>query len=529
MSLNAKRIIVAILSFLFLVTLIVVAWVEGLKQRVETEPTPVMTGVNEGCYKCHREKTPAIAAQWADGQHAKVGVGCVDCHQAKEGDPDAWHHEGSLISALVTPKDCGRCHGDIAAEFQASHHAKAGQILGSLDNVLGEIVEGEAAANSGCQQCHGSRIALRKGADGKVERDKSGKPLLDDATWPNSGIGRINLDGSIGTCSACHSRHRFDIEMARRPDNCGKCHLGPDHPQKEIYEESKHGIAFVTADQQGKMHLGKKPWIVGEDYSAAPTCATCHMSATKHQPTSHDPGKRISWTLRPAVSKHTEGWEEKRRAMQDVCSNCHGPDWINGHYAQYDRVVELYNDKFAKPAKRLMGALRKAKLLTPTPFDEEIEWTYFYMWHHEGRRARMGASMMAPDYTQWHGFFEVAERFYIELIPQAEELAHENEEATEAINQVIGEILAMPQHSWTKGMSKEQAARIRAFYKKRYDQDDGADDGAAPKPPEGKDGDPEAAKPQPAEEGKGKPVAPEGKGTASPDGPPAAPAKGGSD
>ena len=31
--------------------------------------------------------------------------------------------------------------------------------------------------------------------------------------------------------------------------------------------------------------------------------------------------------------------------------------------------------------------------------------------------------MMAPDYTQWHGFYEVAERFYMELVPQAHEPA----------------------------------------------------------------------------------------------------------
>ena len=29
------------------------------------------------------------------------------------------------------------------------------------------------------------------------------------STWPNTGIGRLNLDGSLGSCSACHSRHDF--------------------------------------------------------------------------------------------------------------------------------------------------------------------------------------------------------------------------------------------------------------------------------------------------------------------------------
>jgi len=466
MSLNAKRIIVGLLSFLFLITLIIVAWVEGLKERVGVELEPVLTGDNKPCFDCHKEKTPGVTAQWADGKHAEVGIGCYDCHKAKKGDLDGWHHEGKFISTLVTPKDCGHCHKDISAEFQDSHHAKAGQILGSLDNVLGETVEGPAAANAGCKQCHGSKITFQKDATGKTKRDKNGKPLIDTGTWPNSGIGRINLDGSIGTCSACHSRHRFSIEMARRPDNCGKCHLGPDHPQKEIFDESKHGIAFVTADQQHKMNMGEKEWILGKTYTSAPTCATCHMSATKNQPSSHNPGKRISWTLRPIISKRQENWEDKKRNMEDVCLNCHAPDWVAGHYAQYDGVVDLYNNKFAKPAKEIMTALKKANLVTSAPFDDKIEWTFFFLWHHEGRRARMGASMMAPDYTHWHGLYEVADRFYNELIPEAHELAHDVPE----IGELIASILKREEHLWKKGLSKAEMEKVKDFYQKRYGQ-----------------------------------------------------------
>ncbi len=468
MSLNMKRIVVAALSFLFLIALLIVAWVEGLKEHVVADPEPVLLGVNKDCYDCHAEKSPAITEQWAHSTHSEMGVGCFDCHEAEEGDVDAWFHEGQRIATLVTPNDCGRCHPDIATEFQSSHHAAAGQILGSLDNVLGEIVEGTPAANSGCQQCHGSIISFEKDPQtGETKVDKDGKPIIADSSWPNTGIGRINPDGSNGNCSACHSRHAFSIEMARRPDNCGKCHLGPDHPQKEVYEESKHGIAFVTADQQGKMHMDDKHWVVGEDYSAAPTCATCHMSATSNQVTTHDPGQRLSWTLRPAVSKRQENWEEKTRNMQDVCSNCHTQDWVNGFYNQYDRAVDLYNDKFGQPSKDIITVLKAEGLLTATPFDEELEWTYFYLWHHEGRRARMGASMMGPDYTQWHGFFEVAERFYMEFIPQAREVAHGNEAAEAAIEQVM----AMEQHGWIQGLSPEESASIREFYTKRYGQD----------------------------------------------------------
>ena len=51
-------------------------------------------------------------------------------------------------------------------------------------------------------------------------------------------------------------------------------------------------------------------------------------------------------------------------------------------------------------------------------FDEELEWQFYEFWHHEGRRARMGAAMMAPDYAWWHGFYELKHR-YVQLMDMA--------------------------------------------------------------------------------------------------------------
>jgi hypothetical protein len=61
--------------------------------------------------------------------------------------------------------------------------------------------------------------------------------------------------------------------------------------------------------------------------------------------------------------------------------------------------------------------------------------------------------MMAPDYTHWHGMYEVAERFYMELIPQAREIcaeaeAHGKRAEANAVIAVIEEILARPEHEW---------------------------------------------------------------------------------
>jgi GNAT superfamily N-acetyltransferase len=120
-----------------------------------------------------------------------------------------------------------------------------------------------------------------------------------------------------------------------------------------------------------------------------------------------------------------------------------------------------------------MDALLNNSLITPTQFDEEIEWAWFYLWHHEGRRARHGAAMMAPDYTHWHGMFEVGERFYMELIPMAREIAtHAAAQgqgvAARAVNQVIDEILARPEHAWFEEGAEGQAEAIRRAMEERY-------------------------------------------------------------
>jgi len=398
------------------------------------------------CIECHEKDNPSLVAHWRNSAHSEAGVGCIDCHSAEKSDVDAFEHYGNTIAIIVSPLDCGKCHEAESDENSASRHAHGAEFIGSLDNILGEIIEGTPAATSGCRQCHGSEVRV-------IENGK-----LDPATWPNTGIGRINPDGSRGSCSACHLRHSFSSAQARRPENCGRCHMGPDHPQIEIYNESKHGIKFNAFVDE--MNLDSKSWVLGKDYDAAPTCATCHMSATSEQPVSHDVGGRISWTLRPVISTKQDNWETKRGRMKDVCGNCHSPEWVDNFFVQFDNAVDHYNTKFAVPAKNIMDDLKKAGKITDSPFDDEIEWTFFELWHHEGRRARHGAAMMGPDYTQWHGFYEVAKHFYFEFIPEAEEL----------LPGVSQKYLESEEHAWRKGLSPEQIKKQLDFYQKRYKQ-----------------------------------------------------------
>lgn len=446
-DMNLMKYVIGALSLVLFVALTVVGYVEVEARKQEVKP--YVSGVNKKCIDCHVKKGVAEGGinDWKKSRHAAKGIGCLECHKAGEKDPDAFKHEGFIVATIVSPKDCAQCHKDESQEFQDSHHAKAAQFIGSLDNVLGNIIEGPAAADSGCRQCHGSEVKVLPG----------GK--LDPATWPNTGMGRINPDGSKGSCSACHARHSFSSAQARQPENCGKCHMGPDHPQIEIYNESKHGILYNA--NKDKMSLGnrKDNWIAGKDYQY-PTCSSCHMSATMTQPLTHDVGKRISWTLRPSVSVKLENWEDRRKAMKDVCASCHAPSYVDNFYKQYDAAVGLYNRKFGEPARAAMEKLKKAGKITPTPFDDKIEWTYYELWHHEGRRARMGASMMGPDYTQWHGFYEVAKHFYTKFIPELQALDPA----------LAAEIMSMEEHRWKKGLSKSDIESTLKYYGERYKQ-----------------------------------------------------------
>ncbi len=214
------------------------------------------------------------------------------------------------------------------------------------------------------------------------------------------------------------------------------------------------------------MNLDADSWVVGVDYSQAPTCATCHISATPTSGVSHDVGRRLSWTLRPPVSKHKDDWQAKRAAMQEVCAACHSPTTVGGHYRQFDGVVNLYNEKFAKPAGEIMGMIKDKGLLeNQASFSNKIEWIYWELWHHEGRRARHGASMMGPDYTWWHGVYDVAQHFYFKFLPAARHYGD-----AEVIAYIDKLLTSDPMHNWLNRPTEEIKAEIRSGeYDKTYE------------------------------------------------------------
>jgi hypothetical protein len=65
--------------------------------------------------------------------------------------------------------------------------------------------------------------------------------------------------------------------------------------------------------------------------------------------------------------------------------------------------------------------------------------------------------MMAPDYSHWHGTFEVADRWYQEFIPEVRALLDRaridpaKKAGVAAVEAVLEEILSSPEHRYGAG------------------------------------------------------------------------------
>lgn len=395
------------------------------------------------CLQCHKQEHPGLFADWTKSRHASANITCYDCHVADATDPDVsqehfkqYQRSGTPfgtaeykvpITAVVTPKDCSRCHPDEAKQYAVSKHANTMEIIWKIDPWLNKGMNSDFERVAGCYHCHGTVLKM---TDGR----------LDPATWPNVGVGRINMDGSKGSCTSCHTRHMFSVMEARKPEACGQCHLGPDHPQIEIFMESKHGDIYTAHGDHYNWKAAPGTWTPGVDFRG-PTCASCHMSGAGAVMTSHDVTERLSWELQAPLTIRPENfkpfpakvnWQTERDKMKEVCTQCHGKTWVDDHYVKLDRVVTEYNDVYFTPAKKMLDDLYARELLDPTRFfDERLEVEYYELWHHEGRRARMGTAMMAPDYAWWHGFYECKKRFN-NFMEDARDLIQHNKKAYKA-------------------------------------------------------------------------------------------------
>ena len=440
------------------------------------EKAPVSPATAE-CLGCHESVHPGIVADWEKSRHARTtpktalaetemrrrfsaksapegtgdfSVGCAECHtQNPSSHKDTVSHNGYEIHPVVTPSDCAACHPEEKAQFGENIMAKAVKNLGE-NPVYAELVKAgsgpsrtkdgrlyfdapeKQSSDGGCFSCHGTKVTVTGLETRDTDLGEMEFPRL--SGWPNQGVGRVNPDGSEGSCAACHPRHRFSTESARSPKTCGQCHTGPDVPAYKVYTASKHGNIF---DATGKnWNMDAVPWVVGRDFSA-PTCASCHVSlvtdrdGTVIAKRSHRMNDRLEYRLfgviyghrhpvspdttiirnadglplacdfegRPATNFLISEKEAKtrRKSMSSVCGACHATGWTAGHFDRLDATVAETNAATLAATGIMRQAWEKGicrgLAQKSNPFDEPLERKWTRIWLFYANSTRFAAAM----------------------------------------------------------------------------------------------------------------------------------------
>lgn len=433
------------------------------------------------CLSCHVQATPGIVSDWEQSRHAQVtpgeamavealsrkvsapdvpqavrghSVGCAECHTLRaEAHKDTVEHNGYKMYVVVSPEDCRTCHQEEAVQYQRNLMAHAHDILmknplyGQLIHAVNGLQAYQGTSlqtlppmahsnEDACLSCHGTDVHVQ----GTVSRDTD-FGTMDFAVlsgWPNVGVGRLNPDGSKGSCASCHVRHSFSMEVARKPETCSQCHKGPDVPAYKVYSVSKHGNLYGAL--KGDWNFSHVPWVVGKDLNA-PTCATCHVSLLVDEAKnvvakrSHAMNDRLPWRIFGLVYAHphprepqvytiknAEGlplptelngsWvsaalidgneqRSRRTTMQALCLACHGTQWVQGHWERFEKTLEETN-RMTKTATDIMVQAwkeQRAEGLPGNPFDEPLEKRWVEQWLFFANSIRFSSAMMGADYS----------------------------------------------------------------------------------------------------------------------------------
>jgi len=422
------------------------------------------------CIDCHVSVHPGIVNDWQNSRHAKITplsamavegpgrkvssnevpdnlkgtvVGCAECHMLRpKAHADTFEHNGYEIHVVVSPRDCATCHSQEAEQYSKNLMANAygnlaentlyqklqTSIIGTKKRSHGRITSepaDDATKAEACYYCHGTKLKVV----GKEIRDTEAAGELEFPViegWPNQGVGRINLDGSLGSCSACHTRHAFSIEMARKPYTCKECHVGPDVPAFKVYAASKHGNIFSAMHQS--WNFNAVPWTIGKDFTA-PTCAACHVSLLVNgddevvSERTHQMNNRLPWRIFGLVYAHphpqspdttiirnkegqplptsldgtfateylidTKEQDARRKSMQATCLNCHDTSWVRGHWQRFENTIQTTNGDI-RIATNIMEDIWQGGYadMKTNPFDEAIEkrWTDTWQFYANGIR-----------------------------------------------------------------------------------------------------------------------------------------------
>jgi len=321
----------------------------------------------ESCFSCHRQETPSIVSAWTSSAHAMAQVNCVECHGEEYNSDHSTQHERIVVEAHV----CARCHDKAARGHFAGKHGisfRAGRACTRSQMKTEENAEG-------CKDCH------EKGAIASRQEVECSRFLAQSPEMQRRG--RLMCHMVENRCDACHSSHSTDLSIARNPDICGTCHMGPDHPQYEMWESSKHGILFK---QKGLKY--------------APACTTCHMPEG-----THNVSEGITMGL--AGQAYPQDVREKERdKMLEVCSKCHSKTFAAQNLSDGD-AIQQQSMALVKEADKIIRELDQEGLLLPSPSDRPAHPL-------SGHKLEIGPQMLYEDLSRVEAlFFRMKKFFYV--------------------------------------------------------------------------------------------------------------------
>jgi hydroxylamine dehydrogenase len=413
-------------------------------ERVPPPPPPLRGDLPHGaldlktCAPCHARVTPEIVRQFEASAMGRPGVQnprvqlplsrltCANCHGTD-------HDEIMASQGRVPETVCGACHQQIYRE----HVLDAGHSYGPGPRGLGinweRNISGPAygqlprkATENGCDPCH-----AQAGATDAKYWSEERKQYVD----PSS----LTIRNG---CAACHTRHAFSLDEARRPEACSTCHTGPDNPTYAAYMSSQHGSIYAA---RGKTWDWREP--LAQARWDAPTCAYCHMlyvDAAGVRSASHNMTRKIVWGmgvpvtagLLPDLAAQPEG-EVKRVEMIKVCLTCHSEvkarqslEAADAHKLLGDALVleareilaGLYRDRLIRPSHgRAAAGLHPGGLTavdlpdglalhSPTGLFGDVspvEREYFALFFFSALRSYKGAFHMSPVYAWWYGYADL--------------------------------------------------------------------------------------------------------------------------
>lgn len=337
----------------------------------------------EDCLPCHERETPGAVVQWRGSAHAG-SVGCADCHGSN-------HEEIVAGKATVDIKVCGRCHEAAFQQHVSSRHGMG------LHSGWGCTRAMEKRDPRECRFCH------EEGSTRPKSTVHCARFLTQSSEMGEIGCNRCHQVES--SCASCHANHLTDLAMVRRSEVCATCHMGPDHPQWEMWQTSRHGVLHATAGE-----------------SVGPSCQRCHMPNS-----SHNVSAGITMTsgmeLLPAEARR-RGREE----MLAVCRQCHSRGFSERELGRDDAVREQSLALVARAAETIR-TLNDRNLLQPTPAERpahplsghnlvldgqmlyenlsRAERLFFKMKKYDLAKAVKGAYHQNPAYAHWYGNAEL--------------------------------------------------------------------------------------------------------------------------